>query len=251
MPCNSLTTPALTTVHPENDAVIAQRKAEFVKKGQTSPIFHALSRPAECEAEAIGRMINLAHICGNAPLYIVHLSNGLGLDYLKMAKARHQPVWIETCPQYLFLDERCYERDDGLKFILSPPLRNRREADALWLGIDDGAIDVVATDHCTFPYQQRLALSGGNFTRCPNGLPGVENRMLLLFSAGVMQGRISPEHFVSLTSAMPAKLFGIWPEKGVIRPAQTVISPLSTWRRKPLSAMRICMITRTTARTKA
>lgn len=221
---------ALTAVHPENDAVIAQRKAEFVKKGQTSPIFHALSRPAECEAEAIGRMINLAHICGNAPLYIVHLSNGLGLDYLKMAKARHQPVWIETCPQYLFLDERCYERDDGLKFILSPPLRNRREVDALWLGIDDGAIDVVATDHCTFPYQQRLALSGGNFTHCPNGLPGVENRMLLLFSAGVMQGRISPEHFVSLTSAMPAKLFGIWPEKGVIRPGAdgdiTIIDPV-------------------------
>lgn len=205
---------ALTTVHPENDAAIASKRAEFLAAGFTSPRYHALSRPLECEAEAIARMINLAQLAGNAPLYIVHLSNGLGLDYLRLAKAQHQQVWVETCPQYLLLDERRYDGEDGLNFILSPPLRNVREQDKLWCGISDGAIDVVATDHCAFSMAQRQQLSGGDFNRCPNGLPGVENRMLLLFSNAVMTGRITPERFVDLTSAMPAKLFGLWPQKG-------------------------------------
>lgn len=209
---------ALTTVHPENDAAIAQKRAEFLAAGKTAPRYHALSRPFECEAEAIARMINLAQLAGNAPLYIVHLSNSLGLDYLRLAQARHQPVWVETCPQYLLLDERCYEREDALQFLLSPPLRNARHNDALWCGISDGAIDVVATDHCAFSMAQRQQLSGGDFSRCPNGLPGVENRLLLLFSHGVMTGRISAERFVALTSATPAKLFGLWPKKGLLAP---------------------------------
>ncbi|MEX9827533.1 dihydropyrimidinase [Raoultella planticola] len=209
---------ALTTVHPENDAAIAQKRAEFLAAGKTAPRYHALSRPFECEAEAIARMINLAQLVGNAPLYIVHLSNSLGLDYLRLAQTRHQPVWVETCPQYLLLDERCYEREDALQFLLSPPLRNARHNDALWCGISDGAIDVVATDHCAFSMAQRQQLSGGDFSRCPNGLPGVENRLLLLFSHGVMTGRISAERFVALTSATPAKLFGLWPKKGLLAP---------------------------------
>lgn len=209
---------ALTTVHPENDAAIAQKRAEFLAAGKTAPRYHALSRPFECEAEAIARMINLAQLAGNAPLYIVHLSNSLGLDYLRLAQTRHQPVWVETCPQYLLLDERCYEREDALQFLLSPPLRNARHHDALWCGISDGAIDVVATDHCAFSMAQRQQLSGGDFSRCPNGLPGVENRLLLLFSHGVMTGRISAERFVALTSATPAKLFGLWPKKGLLAP---------------------------------
>lgn len=215
---------ALTTVHPENDAAIAQKRAEFLAAGKTAPRYHALSRPFECEAEAIARMINLAQLAGNAPLYIVHLSNSLGLDYLRLAQTRHQPVWVETCPQYLLLDERCYEREDALQFLLSPPLRNARHNDALWCGISDGAIDVVATDHCAFSMAQRQQLSGGDFSRCPNGLPGVENRLLLLFSHGVMTGRISAERFVALTSATPAKLFGLWPKKGCWRPA-----PMAMW----------------------
>lgn len=223
---------ALTTVHPENDAAIARKRAEFLAAGKTAPRYHALSRPAECEAEAIARMINLAHLSGNAPLYIVHLSNGLGLDYLRLARQRRQPVWVETCPQYLLLDERSYEREDALNFILSPPLRNKREQDALWGGIADGAIDVVATDHCTFSAAQRQHLSGGDFSRCPNGLPGVENRMLLLFSSAVMSGRISPERYVALTSAQPAQLFGIWPQKGLLAPGAdgdvVVIDPSAT-----------------------
>ncbi|WP_447874478.1 dihydropyrimidinase [Serratia fonticola] len=209
---------ALTTVHPENDAAIALRRAELVAAGKTAPIHHALSRPLECEAEAIGRMINLAHLADNAPLYIVHLSNGLGLDYLRLARQQRQPVWVETCPQYLLLNEQCYLREDGAKYILSPPLRDQRELDRLWVGIADGSIDTVATDHCTFPYHQRQAMAAGDFTRCPNGLPGVENRMMLLFSHGVMSGRISPSRFVALTSSNPARLFGLWPRKGNLNP---------------------------------
>ena len=209
---------ALTTVHPQNDAAIAQRRAAFLNAGKTAPRYHALSRPPECEAEAIARVINLARLAGDAPLYIVHLSNQLGLEYLRLARAQQQPVWVETCPQYLLLDERCYERQDALKYLLSPPLRNARHNDALWGGIADGTIDTVATDHCAFSLTQRQTLSGGDFSRCPNGLPGVENRLLLLFSYGVMTGRISPERFVALTSANPAKLFGMWPQKGLLAP---------------------------------
>ncbi|MRT56927.1 dihydropyrimidinase [Enterobacteriaceae bacterium RIT693] len=223
---------ALTTVHPENDAAIAQKRAGFISAGKTAPRYHALSRPLECEAEAIARTINLAQLAGNAPLYIVHLSNGLGLDYLRIARARRQPVWVETCPQYLLLDDRCYEREDALKFILSPPLRNTSNNDDLWCGVVDGSIDTIATDHCAFSMTQRQQLSGGDFSRCPNGLPGVENRLLLLFSHGVMTGRISTQRFVALTSANPAKLFGLWPQKGLLAPGSdadiVIIDPKRT-----------------------
>ncbi|AHG19302.1 phenylhydantoinase [Chania multitudinisentens RB-25] len=209
---------ALTTVHPENDAAIAWRRAELHRQGKTAPIYHALSRPLECEAEAIARTINLARLADNAPLYIVHLSHGLGLDYIRLAKRSGQKVWVETCPQYLLLDINHYLRADGLKYILSPPLRPHAELDKLWVGIADGSIDTVATDHCTFPYRLRQQMAQQDFSRCPNGLPGVENRMTLLFSHGVASGRISPSRFVELTSTRPAQLFGLWPQKGCLEP---------------------------------
>lgn len=209
---------ALATVHPENHATVETLRRQFIAEGKTPPVWHAHSRPPACEAEAICRTVNLAHLAGDAPLYIVHLSNGLGLDYLRLAKSSHQPVWVETCPQYLLLDSRYYLRPDGLKFILSPPLRDYPELDKLWVGLSDGSIDTVATDHCTFPYSQRIAMGSEDFTRCPNGLPGVENRMALLFSEGVMKGRITAQRFVELTSARPAQLFGLWPNKGRLAP---------------------------------
>ncbi|OSN09332.1 dihydropyrimidinase [Lonsdalea britannica] len=209
---------ALTTVHPENDAAIRLRREALLRQGKTAPIYHALSRPVACEAEAIARMINLAALADNAPLYIVHLSNGLGLDYLRLAQRQHQPVWAETCPQYLLLDERRYLEPEGLKYILSPPLRGQEEQAALWQGLEDGSIATVATDHCHFSLSQRHALSHGDFSRCPNGLPGVENRLALLYTHGVATGRISAERFVALTSARPAQLFGLWPQKGSLMP---------------------------------
>lgn len=209
---------ALTTVHPENDAAIRWRRDAFVHQGNTAPMYHALSRPVACEAEAIARMINLASLADNAPLYIVHLSNALGLDYIRLAQHSGQPVWAETCPQYLLLDEQRYQDADGIKYILSPPLRGQEEQAALWQGIADGSIATVATDHCNFSLHQRQTISGGDFSRCPNGLPGVENRLALLYSHGVSTGRISPEQFVALTSTRPAQLFGLWPQKGNLMP---------------------------------
>ncbi|MEW5291103.1 dihydropyrimidinase [Erwinia papayae] len=211
-------TGALATVHPENDAAIRWRLSECKKHHRLAPIWHAHSRPPACEAEAIARTINLARLAGDAPLYIVHLSNGLGLEYTRLARNAGQPVWVETCPQYLLLDMNCYLRPDGLKFMLSPPLRPRAELDKLWVGIADGSIDTVATDHCNFPFSQRQQMASEDFTRCPNGLPGVENRLALLFSEAVMTGRISRSRFVALTSSNPARLFGLWPEKGSLLP---------------------------------
>ncbi|MGL1957544.1 MAG: dihydropyrimidinase [Colwellia sp.] len=205
---------ALTTVHPENDAALTIRRAQLLAEGKTTAKYHALSRPLECEAEAIARMINLAKLADDAPLYIVHLSNGLGLDYTRMARANNQAVWVETCTQYLLLDDSCYQREDGLKFILSPPLRPEAEKEKLWHGIIDGSIDTLATDHCSFTFQEQKQLGADNFTQCPNGLPGVETRMPLLFSEGVMKGRIDIQRFVYLTSYKPAKLFGLYPKKG-------------------------------------
>ncbi|MGF1737000.1 dihydropyrimidinase [Photobacterium satsumensis] len=208
---------ALATVHPENDAAIALRRSQLLEQGKTEPKYHAVSRPLECEAEAIARMINLAKLAGDAPLYIVHLSNGLGLDYTRLARDNHQPVWVETCPQYLMLDESCYEREDALKYILSPPLRPSVEREKLWLGLVDGSIDTVATDHCAFTYHEQKQRGKDNFSACPNGMPGVETRMPLLFSEGVMKGRLSPSRFVELTSYLPAKLFGLYPQKGALQ----------------------------------
>lgn len=207
---------ALTTVHPENDAAIALRRSKLIEEGKTAAKYHPISRPLECEAEAISRMINLARLADNTPLYIVHLSNGLGLDYIRLARKNKQPVWAETCPQYLLLDDSCYEREDAVKFILSPPLRPKEELEKMWQGLCDGSIDTVATDHCSFNYQTQKLQGKDDFTKCPNGMSGVETRMPLLFSEGVMSGRITPRHFVELTSYMPAKLFGLYPQKGCL-----------------------------------
>lgn len=207
---------ALSTVHPENDAVIAIKRAQLLAEGNTAAKYHAQSRPLECEAEAIARMINLAKLADDAPLYIVHLSNGLGLQYAHLARSQQQQVWVETCPQYLLLDETAYEREDGAKFILSPPLRPHAEQEKLWHGIQQGQVDVIATDHCAFTWAQQKRPMRDDFSRCPNGLPGVELRMPLLFANGVMQGRIDVPTLVRLTSYQPAKLFGLYPQKGTL-----------------------------------
>lgn len=205
---------ALTTVHPENDAAIKELRQKLLLEEKISPKYLGVSRPLECEAEAISRMINLCKLADNAPLYIVHLSNGLGLDYIRLARKNNQAVWGETCPQYLLLDDTCYEREDVLKFTLSPPIRPIEEQEKLWQGIIDGSLDTVATDHCSFTFHEQKQKGKDDFAKCPNGMPGVETRMPLLFSEGVMKGRISPSRFVELTSTKPAQLFGVYPQKG-------------------------------------
>jgi len=208
----------ITTVHPENDGAIRYLKESYVKAGKLSPIYHALSRPVECEAEAINRMINLASLAGDATLYIVNLSCSLGLDYIKLAVDRGQRVIAETCPQYLLLDEERYKEpfNNGLKYIMSPPLREKKNQEELWKGIRDGYIKVVATDHCPFDFGVEKQLGKGDFTKCPNGAPGIETRMPLMFSEGVSKKRISINKFVEVTSTNHAKIFGLYPNKGSI-----------------------------------
>ena len=209
----------MITVHPENDGLVNTRRRELVESGCTAPKYHAISRPEPCEAEAIDRAIQIAAVAGGAPLYIVHLTNHLGMQVINLAKQNGaKNLFVETCPQYLLLDESYYEREDGLKYILSPPLRDKANNALLWQDIQKGYIDTVATDHCPFDYTLRQKLGGADFTKCPNGLPGVELRVPLMFSEGVMKGKISPVAFAQLCAANPAKLFGMYPKKGAIKP---------------------------------
>ena len=221
----------MITVHPENDGVINLLREEFTAAGKTAPRFHPLSRPAECEAEAINRMILFARAAGDAPLYIVHLSSAMGLEFITAARNRGQRnLWVETCPQYLLLDESRYSLPalEGLKYIMCPPLRGCADRDALWHGLVN-TIDTVATDHCPFFYESQKMLGKDDFTKCPSGAPGIEERIPLLYSEGVAKKRISLRRFTELCCANPAKLFGLYPQKGVIAPGSdadmTIIDP--------------------------
>ena len=203
-------------VHAENDGSIAHFREKYLKMGKTAPIFHARSRPPESEAEAVDRVLWLAQMAGDAPLYIVHLSTALGLESVRNARRRGQKnIFVETCPQYLFLDETKYLEEDGLKYIMSPPLRSSEDCEALWEGILSGEIVTVGTDHCPFFYSKEKQMGKDDFTKAPGGAPGVETRIPLMFSE-VQSGRITLEKFVSTCCAEPARLFGMYPKKGVI-----------------------------------
>lgn len=211
----------IITVHPENDGAIKVLKEEFLKEGLKSPIYHAKSRPIECEVEAIDKMINLAKIAGDAPLYIVHLSNGLGLKSLKDARDRGQKnIFVETCPQYLFLNEDVYylPNNEGLKYIIAPPLRTKDNNELLWRGVENKDVDVIATDHCPFYFSSDKMLGANDFSKTPGGAPGVELRMIQLFSEGYKKGRITLNDFVRITSTNPARIFGLSEFKGSIAP---------------------------------
>jgi dihydropyrimidinase len=209
----------LVTVHPENDGVVTWLRETFVREGKRSPAFHPLSRPAECEAEAIGRMILLARMAADAPLYIVHLTCAQGLELITAARRRGQRrLFAETCPQYLFLDESLYRLPgiEGLKYLMCPPLRGEGDRESLWRGLA-GDIDTVATDHCPFFFETQKILGRDDFTKCPSGAPGIEERIPLMYSGGVAKKRISLRRFVDLCCTNPAKLFGLYPRKGALR----------------------------------
>lgn len=208
----------ITAVHCENDAIIKYMRHGLISEGKTEPKYHALSRPEVCESEAVNRMIALAEIADNAPLYIVHVSAGESVDLIRKAREKGNNVYGETCPQYLFLDETYYEApgDEGLKYIMSPPLRNKKNHEALWNGIKDGTLQVVATDHCTFDFHGDKQRGKDDFTKCPNGGPGVETRIPLMYSEGVIKGRITHNEFADIISTNPAKIFGLYPKKGVL-----------------------------------
>lgn len=208
----------VTTIHCENHGSIQYLRKKFIDKGLTEPKYHELSRPVEAEGEAVNRMIDLAKMVGYDNLYVVHLSSENGLQHIKRAIEEGQNVYAETCPQYLLLEKSKYELDnnEGLKYIMSPPLRSADNCEALWNGIKNGYIKTVGTDHCPFSFNKDKQLGKDDFTKCPNGAPGVEERIPLMFSEGVMKERISLNKFVEVCCTNPAKIFGLYPKKGTI-----------------------------------
>jgi dihydropyrimidinase len=213
---------ATIMMHAENGIAIDVLVAQAVARGQTDPRFHGLTRPSILEAEATFRAIQLAKVAGS-PLYFVHLSSTEALVEVARARAEAGNVWAETCPQYLYLDDTVMDGDDvdgpfaGSKYVCSPPIRPQSHLDHLWRGLATETLSVVSTDHCPFCFKEQKELGRGDFSKIPNGLPGVEHRINLIH-AGVASGRISTERFVELTSTAPARLFGMYPRKGTIRP---------------------------------
>lgn len=203
-------------IHCENagmiDAMIAQHKAA----GNLGPSAHPRSRPAMMEAEAVGRLLKMAYIA-DVPVIVVHTTCAAALKEIRYARDRGQKVFVETCPQYLLLDDSRYDLPDfeGAKYVCAPPLRKKVDQTALWQAIADGEIQTVSTDHCSFTLRQKDA-GRGDFTKIPGGLPGVETRGELLYTYGVAAGRVTVEKMTEVLSANPAKLYGLWPRKGVI-----------------------------------
>ncbi|MGA3351854.1 MAG: dihydropyrimidinase [Acidimicrobiales bacterium] len=209
---------ALIMIHAENGIAIDAIVAAALARGQTDPIFHGLTRPAEMEGEAASRAIRLAQVT-KAPLYLVHLSSAPALAAVVEARDRGQNTFAETCPQYLFLSEDDMARPDfeGAKFVCTPPLRPREHQAALWRGLRTDDLSVVSTDHCPFCFVEQKELGRGDFTKIPNGLPGVENRMDLIYQ-GVVSGEITLPRWVEVTSTNPARMFGLFPQKGAVLP---------------------------------
>jgi len=209
----------LICMHAENGGVIDTLVKEALRKGQTAPKYHALTRPTRAEGEATARAIALAEMAG-VPIYIVHLSCADALEKVKQARDMGLPAYAETCPQYLFLSYEDYEREgfEGAQFVMSPPLREKWHQDVLWKGLNRNDLQVISTDHCPFcmnePPQKQLGKD--DFSKIPNGAPGIETRLMLVWDGGVRTGRIDVHRFVELISTNPARMFGLWPRKGTI-----------------------------------
>ncbi len=212
---------ATICMHAENGLVIDALVEQALKQGHTEPRYHALTRPPRAEAEATHRAIALAEMA-NVPVYIVHLSAAEALAELTAARDRGLPAFAETCPQYLFLDYTNYTEPgfEGAKYVMSPPLRDKSGQDELWRGLRGNDLQAISTDHCPFCFNDAggKLLGRGDFSKIPNGAPGIETRMALVFDGGVATGRISVNRWVELTSASPAKIFGMFPKKGTLAP---------------------------------
>ncbi len=207
----------LICMHAENGVVIDVMVKRALAEGKTAPKYHALTRPTRAEAEGVHRAIAIAEMA-NSPVYIVHLSCYDALKEVQAARDLGLPAFAETCPQYLFLDYSYYEQEgfEGAKYVMTPPLRDRSNQDQLWKGLRANDLQVISTDHCPFCFKEQKELGRGDFSKIPNGGPGVENRMSLIYDGGVAQKRISLNRFVELTSTAAAKIFGLFPKKGTI-----------------------------------
>jgi dihydropyrimidinase len=208
---------AIITVHCETGDDIEKLKNYYAKENKLEPKYHPLSRPAETESKAVKRALEMANEA-NCPIYIVHTSSKESLFHIREAKKRGQKVFAETCPQYLLLDDSKYLNTvkNSSQFVMSPPLRKVEDNEALWEAIKDGTIDTIGTDHCPFNLKQKL-MGKNDFRKIPNGAGGVEHRMELLYTFGVLKNKISLNEFVTLTSTNAAEIFGLFPEKGNIK----------------------------------
>lgn len=212
-------TGALVCMHAENGNVIDMIVQKTLAEGKTAPIYHALSRPTTAEGEAVNRAIALSEMAG-APVYIVHLSSNDALEKVAEARDRGLPAYAETCPQYLFLslDDMGKPGFEDAKLVFTPPLREKWHQDKLWGGLRKNTLQIVATDHCPFCFKEQKEMGIGDFTKIPNGGPGIEHRLQLLYDGGVRTKRISLNRWVELVSTAPAKMFGMFPRKGTIAP---------------------------------
>jgi dihydropyrimidinase len=210
---------AMPTVHAENGELVYQLQQDLLKRGLTGPSSHPLSRPPEVEAEAANRAIAIANVM-NTPVYIVHVSCEESLEAISRARAHGQRVYGEALAGHLVIDDSVYQSDD-LEFaaghVMSPPFRSKHHQTALWQGLRGGNLHTTATDHCTFCAEQKAA-GKDDFTRIPNGCGGVEDRMSVIWDAGVNTGLLTPSEFVKVTSTNAAQIFNIYPRKGVIAP---------------------------------
>jgi dihydropyrimidinase len=207
----------LVCMHAENGIIINEIIKHALAEGKTAPKYHALTRPTKAEAEGVHRAIAIAEMA-DAPVYIVHLSCSDALEEVREARDAGLPAYAETCPQYLFLDYSYYEQEgfEGAKYVMTPPLREKWNQDKLWQGLAGNDLQVISTDHCPFCFKEQKELGRDDFTKIPNGGPGVEHRMSLIYNGGVVGGRISLNRFVELTSTAAAKIFGLFPRKGTI-----------------------------------
>ena len=204
-------------MHAENGIVIDEIVKIALAEGKTEPKYHAMTRPTRMEAEGVHRAISIAEVA-QVPVYIVHLSSSDALEQVMLARNRGVHAFAETCPQYLFLDDSYYEQEgfEGAKYVMTPALRKKWNQDELWKGLRFGDLQSISTDHCPFCFKDQKILGINDFSKIPNGGPGVENRMSLVYNGGVNSGRISLNKFVELTSTAAAKTFGLFPKKGTI-----------------------------------
>ncbi len=207
----------LVCMHAENGGAIDVIVRRALAEGKTAPKYHALTRPTTAEAEATARAIALAEMSG-APVYIVHLSCHEALEKVREARDRGVPAFAETCPQYLFLSIENFDVPgfEGAKYVFTPPLREKWHQEKLWTGLQQDHLQVVSTDHCPFCFKEQKEMGKDDFTKIPNGGPGIEHRLSLVYTGGVHGGKFSANRFVEIVSTAPAKLFGLYPRKGTI-----------------------------------
>lgn len=220
-------------VHCENKGIIDALVEEQKSQGHLSPAAHPLTRPSKAEAEAVGRILKIAALA-DTPVIVVHLSSGEGYQEVKYARERGQEVYLETCPQYLLLDDKKYKLPgfEGSKYVISPPLRKKEDQIRLWNALMKSHIQTIATDHCSFTLAQK-EMGKEDFTRIPCGMPGVETRPALMYTYGVLEHNLSLEQMCRLLSENPAKLYGVYPRKGCIAPGSdadlVVWDPDAAW----------------------